>query len=600
MRTDLEILVIALAPDLDPRFERLFAYLQDDVTRRRPAIGLALELCRLSPWSFAARDRLAPAGPLLSGGLLRVEDPDRPILTRHLRVEDRVISHLLGSDVIDPSIRRLVVQPSAVSVDDGGPLVDALDRGVGFVYLRERIGSAASAVAASALSTTGTAVVCLDLERMGTDDDPFEVVVAAVREARLRGAGLIAGPIDGLTDRSVPAMGVLADAPCSVVLIGRVAWQPRWSSRAPWTADAPVPSATERERLWDSGAAEERAGDVGSRMAAFRLSPEQIQRAISAALIRARAAGRTPTLSDLQAGARAENAAGLDRLARRVEPRATWADLVVPQTVRAHLTELVARARRRDIVIDEWGMGGGATRGRGITALFAGDPGTGKTLSAEVVAADLGLDLYVIDLSSVVDKYIGETEKNLDRIFTEADRINGVLLFDEADALFGQRSEVRDARDRYANVEIAYLLQRMEQFDGLAILTTNLRANIDEAFLRRLDAVVDFPMPEDEGRLAIWRLHLPERVPQDDDIDLGFMASRFRLSGGHIRNICVTAAFLAADRDGRVTMSDIIRATEREYAKLGRLTVEAEFGSTCPSCEGRAVPEEGLAALALW
>ena len=186
---------------------------------------------------------------------------------------------------------------------------------------------------------------------------------------------------------------------------------------------------------------------------------------------------------------------------------------------------------------------------------------------------------YVIDLSSVVDKYIGETEKNLDRIFTEADRINGVLLFDEADALFGQRSEVRDARDRYANVEIAYLLQRMEQFDGLAILTTNLRANIDEAFLRRLDAVVDFPLPEDDGRLAIWRLHLPERLPQSDDIDLSFMASRFRLSGGHIRNICLTAAFLAADRDGCVTMSDIVRATEREYAKLGRLTVEAEFGS---------------------
>ena len=422
-------------------------------------------------------------------------------------------------------------------------------------------------------------MVCLDLERMGTDDEPLEVTSAAVREARLRGAGLITGPIDGLTHRSVPAIGLLADAPCPVVLIGRVAWQPQWSQRAPWTADAPVPSAMERERLWALGTGEEGTEDVGARMAAFRLSPEQIQRAVSAAHVRARAAGRAPILADLQAGARAENAAGLDRLARRVEPRATWADLVVPQTVRAHLAELVARARRRDVVIDEWGMGGGATRGRGITALFAGDPGTGKTLSAEVVAAELGLDLYVIDLSSVVDKYIGETEKNLDRIFTEADRINGVLLFDEADALFGQRSEVRDARDRYANVEIAYLLQRMEQFDGLAILTTNLRANIDEAFLRRLDAVVDFPLPEDDGRLAIWRLHLPERLPQSDDIDLSFMASRFRLSGGHIRNICLTAAFLAADRDGCVTMSDIVRATEREYAKLGRLTVEAEFGS---------------------
>jgi SpoVK/Ycf46/Vps4 family AAA+-type ATPase len=180
--------------------------------------------------------------------------------------------------------------------------------------------------------------------------------------------------------------------------------------------------------------------------------------------------------------------------------------------------------------------------------------------------------------ASVVDKYIGETEKNLDRIFSQADRINGVLLFDEADALFGQRSEVSDARDRYANVEIAYLLQRMEQFDGLAILTTNLRANVDEAFLRRLDALVDFPMPEAEDRLAIWRLHLPDRVPLAADVDLDFMAQRFKLAGGHIRNICLTAAFYAAEREMVLSMDHLIRATEREYTKLGRLTVEAEFG----------------------
>jgi len=217
-----------------------------------------------------------------------------------------------------------------------------------------------------------------------------------------------------------------------------------------------------------------------------------------------------------------------------------------------------------------------------VTALFAGDPGTGKTMSAEVVASELGLDLYVIDLSSVVDKYIGETEKNLDRIFGEADRINGVLLFDEADALFGQRSEVHDARDRYANVEIAYLLQRMEQFDGLAILTTNLRANIDEAFLRRLDAVVDFPMPENAERLSIWRLHLPSRVPVDADVDLAFMADRFELAGGHIRNICLTAAYFAAERDDAIHMIDIIEATEREYGKLGRLTTATEFGPYLP------------------
>jgi SpoVK/Ycf46/Vps4 family AAA+-type ATPase len=242
------------------------------------------------------------------------------------------------------------------------------------------------------------------------------------------------------------------------------------------------------------------------------------------------------------------------------------------------LRELAARARQRDRVLGEWRIGGGAGRGRGVTALFAGESGTGKTLTAEVIAAELGLDLYVIDLATVVDKYIGETEKNLDRIFAEADRVNSVLLFDEADAIFGKRSEVRDARDRYANVEVAYLLQRMERFNGLAVLTTNLRANLDDAFTRRIDSIVDFPMPADDDRLAIWQMHLPPRLPQADDIDLEFLAHRFRLSGGNIRNVCLMAAFLASDADRPVAMRDLIRGTEQEYRKLGRLTVEDEFG----------------------
>jgi SpoVK/Ycf46/Vps4 family AAA+-type ATPase len=284
------------------------------------------------------------------------------------------------------------------------------------------------------------------------------------------------------------------------------------------------------------------------------------------------------TVEDVSAGARAQNAAGLERLARRIEPAVGWSDLVLPLVVEGQLRELTARARHRDKVVGEWGMGHRSPRARGITGLFAGDSGTGKTMSAEVVARDLDFDLYVIDLSTVVDKYIGETEKNLDRIFTEADRVNGVLLFDEADALFGKRSEVKDARDRYANVEVAYLLQRMESFDGVAILTTNLRTNVDDAFTRRLDAIVDFPMPEEEDRRRLWEANLPPTVPREDGIDLDFLAHRFKVSGGNIRNICVTAAYLAAAASHPVSMADLIRATEREYRKLGRMTVEAEFG----------------------
>jgi SpoVK/Ycf46/Vps4 family AAA+-type ATPase len=199
-------------------------------------------------------------------------------------------------------------------------------------------------------------------------------------------------------------------------------------------------------------------------------------------------------------------------------------------------------------------------------------------MAAEIVAGELGLDLYRIDLSAVVSKYIGETEKNLEKIFQAADQGDAVLLFDEADAIFAKRSEVRDAHDRYANVEVAYLLQRVEAYEGLIILTTNLRGNIDEAFLRRLDAVVEFPVPEEAERLAIWRRALPPQAPLAADADLAFLARKFKLAGGHIRNIALTAGFLAAADGGAIGMQHLARATRREYQKLGKLVAESDFG----------------------
>lgn len=222
-------------------------------------------------------------------------------------------------------------------------------------------------------------------------------------------------------------------------------------------------------------------------------------------------------------------------------------------------------------MLGDWRLRPGGGRGRGVAALFAGDSGTGKTMSAEVVAADLGLDLYVVDLSTVVDKYVGQTEKNLERIFTEAAGVNGVLLFDEADAIFGKRSEVSDAHDRYANMESAYLLQRMESFDGVAILTTNLRANLDEAFIRRLDVIVDFPVPDQALRGALWDHCLGADLPRADDLDLELCARVYELSGGAIRACAVTAGYLAAAAGGPVTMAQLVAAAEREYRKLGRL-----------------------------
>jgi SpoVK/Ycf46/Vps4 family AAA+-type ATPase len=310
----------------------------------------------------------------------------------------------------------------------------------------------------------------------------------------------------------------------------------------------------------------------------YRFGEEAVRAAVAAARGRSTWRGDQQfTASDLRDAARAIAAPPLEGLAHLIEPRYGWADIVLTADGLAQLDELCARARHQMQVLDEWGYARKHVRRAGLTALFAGPPGTGKTMAAEIIAGALGLDLYRIDLSAVVSKYIGETEKNLERIFGAADQGDSVLLFDEADALFGKRSEVREAHDRYANVEVAYLLQRLERYEGVAILTTNLRGNVDEAFLRRLDCVLEFPLPEEPERLAIWRQSIPSQAPMDEDVDFAFLARKFKLAGGHIRNIALTAGFLAATERSPIEMRHLVRATRREYQKLGKLVTPGDF-----------------------
>ncbi|BCJ56032.1 ATPase [Actinoplanes sp. NBRC 14428] len=573
---DVDLLLVALLPDLDRRYEKLYGYLNDDVTRPRATAGLALELCGVPPVLGAARARLAAGGPLVDGGLLLAEDPDRPFLTRTLRVPDRLIGHLLGDARPDPRLAGLVR-----TLDDPGwrpegtaGLAAALRAASTLFYLYDPGAGSPDELAAAALTAAGRPALHLDLAALPDDPAPAEAVAAAVREARLTGAGLVAGPLD--PERMAPARP-LFEAPVPVLLYGRTHWDPWWARTSPVLATAPPIEAGQRERLWGAALAARgtpvAAGvDVGRELAPYTLTASQLRRAaVSAAQQTLTAGAAEVTAGRLRTGVRTQNAAGLERLARRVEPAVGWTDLVLPADASTQLHDLAARVRHREQVLGRWRLRPGGGRGRGVTALFAGDSGTGKTMSAEVVAADLGLDLYVVDLSTVVDKYVGQTEKNLERIFTEAAGVNGVLLFDEADAIFGKRSEVSDANDRYANMESAYLLQRMESFDGVAILTTNLRANLDEAFIRRLDVIVDFPVPDEQQRRALWDHCLGRDLPRAGDLDLDRCARVYELSGGAIRACAVTAGYLAAAGGGPVTMAHLIAAAQREYRKLGRL-----------------------------
>ncbi|WP_374114187.1 AAA family ATPase [Streptomyces sp. NK08204] len=589
---DLDLLLVAMAPDLDARFERLYGYLNDDLTRRRPTVGLALELCGLGGAS-PARFRLAPGAPLIAHGLLEVTEPERPPLSRVLAVPDRVTAHLLGGTRPDARLTGVLGEaredPTAEAADVHRAAA-AAGTGVGLVHLRSR-GGDAEGLATAALHAAGLGPLVLDavaLARRSADVPALARVIAL--EARLTGAGVVLGPLTALPGEPAERARTLSSLCAELRGIplfthGTTGWDPAWAADTPVVLNVEAPSPERQAARWrhalDRAAGDAVTGDVEAlarAVAAHRLDSGQLRRAADAAVRTATIEGRQVGPDDLRTAVRAQNGAGLDRLARRVEPGVGWDDLVLPPTTHRRLRELALRARHREQVLGQWGMRPGGGRGRGVIALFAGESGTGKTMSAEVVAADLGMDLYVVDLSTVVDKYIGETEKNLERIFTEASAVNAVLLFDEADAIFGKRSEVKDAHDRHANIESAYLLQRMESFDGIAVLTTNLRANLDEAFTRRLDVVADFPVPDAGQRLALWDRCLGDRLPRGDDLDLAFCADRFELAGGSIRACAVTAAYLAAESGEPLTMRQTVTAIAQEYRKLGRLVLESEFG----------------------
>jgi hypothetical protein len=456
-RLEVDVLVVALAPEIDLRYQRLFGYLQDDITCTRPSVGFALDLATAGAVDrSAALLAIAEDSSLVRSGLVRIV-PDgrhsRPPLAAHVLVPDRqVLRWVTRGGGLDPRVAQVLVAP------DLAPVIDSLG------------------------------AMEVDAARVVTAEHPQDVLDAACREAcyrevgvDLRHASLLMATAGGseMVDRA------------QLVLVDQT----------------------------------------------LRLDTTCTERP-------------------------------LGRLGHVVSTAVGWDDLVLPAVEIQDLRELCARVSNRDLVLDDWGFGS-TLLGRGVIAMFAGPPGTGKTLAARVVAGVLGLPLHRVDLGQVVDKFIGETEKNFDRIFERAADEGVVLLFDEADALFGRRTDVRDAHDRYANLEVSHLMARIEEFDGLAILTTNLREHMDQAFARRLSATVRFPFPDEVARRRIWSTLWPSSAPLAHDVSFDRLA-RHRLSGAEIRNACLTAAFLAASAGGVTTVAHLDEGIRREMASAGR------------------------------
>ena len=406
-----------------------------------------------------------------------------------------------------------------------------------------------------------------------------------LRDARMLGAVPFVSGWDQVAKQPLPLIDMLntvCQYPGPIVVASQMPWHLSDVERdrpVAWQS-FPAPEYRSRVKIWQHFLATSNAPvplDLSHLAGQFQLTAGQIRDAIASACDYAVVEGREVNERDLFAAARSHSSPNLAGLARKIIARYGWDDLVLPADQRALLAEMISTVRSRPRVLDEWGLGHKLVSSRGITALFSGPPGTGKTMAAEIISTELGLDLYKIDLSTVVSKYIGETEKNLEKIFTEAQSSNSILFFDEADSLFGKRSEVKDSHDRYANLEISYLLQRMESYDGITVLATNLRANLDEAFTRRLQFVIDFPFPESPDRLAIWQTLFPSQLPQAANLAFEELAARFELSGGSIRNVIVGAAYLAAADGGQVTMKHLLHGTRRELQKMGRLVQDLDL-----------------------
>jgi hypothetical protein len=579
-----DLLLLCAGMEMDSTFAALCDSAQGDARRAYPTFGLALAAMPDSHWSA-----LTPAAPLRYWRLVEVGTGDA-LTTSPLRIDERVLHYLAGVPCLDKRLPGLV-EPLSVPTELP-PSHRALARQIVGLWSRaegqsagpaiqlcggeEAAKHAVSAAAAATLGLRLYAIRAADVPAAAGEREAFAVLWE--REALLSGGALLLDCQDLKgTDALGPALSLLERLRCRLVVTGREPLRAR--RRQLVRLDASKPSAAEQQELWRSALgplANELNGQIETVTAQFNLDAREIGDASVEVLDGlSRGHGGDPGAA-LWEASRARSRPRLDDLAQRIEPAARWDDLVLPAAQLQTLREIAAHVRRRLKVYEDWGFAAKGTRGLGISALFAGASGTGKTMAAEVLAAELRLDLYRIDLSQVVSKYIGETEKNLRRVFDAAEGGGAILLFDEADALFGKRSEVKDSHDRYANIEVSYLLQRMETYRGLAILTTNMKSALDTAFLRRIRFVVQFPFPDAEQRAEIWRRIFPSRTPTEG-LDVEKLA-RLNVAGGNIRNIALNAAFLAADAEEPVRMGHLLRAARSEYAKLDKSLSGAEVG----------------------
>ena len=583
-----DLLLLAVAPEVDTRYPTLFAYLNDEVSLRRPSLDLALRLLG-NDWGGrdAIRQRLQPYARLAQSGLIKLETSSGHAgVQTAFAISPIAASHLLGSDAIAAAgLQRIEAKGKAGDDKDLSATAAALSRGGTplIVLLAGREGTGRTSFAAHAGRSAGRPLACFDATRGG---EPPEALGNAMLACRLTSTLLLVAA-DEIEPVHISAQ--LMSAPDHLFLRVRNAgsWERALASLPHLTRNFGVASLEKRRSSWRealrSNGLRASPASLDAVASRFRLPEGLIERAARDTRLAQMNDDPAPVSVPqrvLLDQARRQCALDLNHLASRIETRPEWNDLVLPAEVLQHLKDFASACIDRNRVYDEWGMGSvGGNSASGLAALFGGASGTGKTMSAAVIARSIGMDIWKIDLSSVVSKYIGETEKNLSKVFSAASDGDTILFFDEADAIFGKRSDVKDAHDRYSNIEVAYLLQKIEEFEGISILASNFARNIDQAFARRLAYVIEFPLPDPQLRESLWRKAFPASMPVRGAIDHIFLGQQFALSGGDIRAASLDAAFLAASDGGAVTMDHVIRAVSRQMVKQGKVPSSLGFSA---------------------
>jgi len=579
--TAIDVLLVIAAPALNGDVARLYGILGND-----PGRALVDELLvqrvlggLLSRHDVAAE--LHPRASLVRLGIVDVK-PSRPRPFAALEVDPVVISRLRGEapDLgVAPVVRHAdrAFDAIEISPDVFASASEALARATrpARIAVRSRAGTGRRTLLAAFADQAGRSLGVIDATVLPRDADRFaDALKIALRRAQLAGLLPVVHGLDAVVfhERSGTELAheTLAAHPGPLAVLSRPGARPPLSI-GHVLIDLPAMSETERLGIWQRALAATNhwLRDVAGVAARYRVGAGVIHRAIAAVTAHD---PMTPCDDRIDMLLRQSRDLRLADHARRIDHLASWTDLVLPSDIMDSLRELIARVRHRRTVFEDWGMGRTMATSRGLTALFQGQPGTGKTLVAGVIARELGLDLYQVDLSKVMSKWIGETERNLATIFDAAEDGQVILLFDEADSLFAKRTEVRSSNDRYANLEVNYLLQRLDSFDGIAILTTNSGGSIDPAFKRRLSFQLSFPFPDEETRAELWRSHLPRELPRAGELTFDALARKYQLSGGYIRNACLRAAFLAAQEETTLHQHHLERAVALEFAELGKLS----------------------------